>query len=235
VRTAVCGYFEGAAVDRRSGVSLHRTILAFCFFYLGFVCLAQPSHAATAPVAELSDIDLTTVYVEIDDSDSNFTVVDARYDETATAAALFGLAGAAINSAANASQDEKRADTLRAAADEIDIAGIIRESLTSTLSGRGELDLKSNKIEAAHTIEVGVHNWGLLRVGRDDKRMRAFLNLSVRILDDKDRVVWEKKRENSVGQDARIFEDFTAENLKSDIETLAAKTGRYVGNQINYR
>lgn len=200
-----------------------------------FSLLSFPSFAAQPSAATLADIDLATVVIKIDDGDANFTVIDARYDETATAAVLFGLAGAAINSAANASQDEKKADTLRAAADEISIKEILAENLTSTLAKKGELDLRSDKAEAAHTIEVGIHNWGLIRMSRDDKRMRVFLNLSMRVLDAKDRVVWEKKRENSVGQNPGSFEEFTPERLTTDMETLAAKAGQYIGNQINYR
>jgi hypothetical protein len=183
----------------------------------------------------LSDIELSTVFIEVDDNDSNFTVVDARYDETATAAALFGIAGAALNSAANASQDDKKADTLRSAAGSIDIKGILERNLIETLTRRGELDLKSEESTAAHTIVVGIHNWGLIRMGRDDKRMRTFLNLSMRVLDAKGQVVWEKKRENSVGQNPAMFEEFNGVRLTSDMEALAAKSGIYIGNQINYR
>ncbi|MFZ5618173.1 MAG: hypothetical protein ACOZAA_12735, partial [Pseudomonadota bacterium] len=205
-----------------------RFLFVFCF-----AAFSQASVAA--PALPLSDIELSTVFIDVDDHDSNFTVVDARYDETATAAALFGLAGAALNSAANASQDDAKADTLRSAAKAIDIKGILERNLTETLGRRGELDIKTEKSAATHAIVVGIHNWGLSRMDRDDKRMRTFLNLSIRILDAKGHVVWEKTRENSVGQNPRLFEEFNSERLTSDMETLAAKAGQYIGNQINYR
>lgn len=211
-------------------------VLRLLLAVLGSVLsILATSEAAPAPTRPLSEIELKTVFVTADERDSNFTVVDARFDETATAAVLFGLAGAAINSATNASEDDKKADTLREVAKSVDIAGILSDSLARALERHGELELRTDRGAAGHTIEVAIHNWGLTRANREDARMRTFLNLSVSVIDAKGRVVWEKKRENSVGQSLAPFEEFTAERFKSEMESLAAKSGQYIGNQINYR
>ena len=65
--------------------------------------------------------------------------------------------------------------------------------------------------------------------------MRVFLNLTLSVLDDKQKTVWEKKRENAVGGDAAMFEEFTGERLKSELTALAEKSGKYIAYQIIYR
>src|SRR5262245_47060241 len=95
--------------------------------------VTAPSRAAEQ-LAPLSSIKFENLCVEISAQDSNFTVVDARMDETMTAGVFFGVVGAGVNSAANAGADDKKADTLREAAAKIDVKGILEESLRATLA-----------------------------------------------------------------------------------------------------
>ncbi len=50
--------------------------------------------------SSLGDITIDTLFIEISKEDSNFTVIDARFDETAT-------------SSSNAGSDDEKADVLR--------------------------------------------------------------------------------------------------------------------------
>lgn len=210
-----------------------KTVLSLILLFS--VVSGKLAHAAPPAQKQLGEIELGVLQIEVADSDSNFTVIDARYDETATAAVLFGLVGAAANSAANASADDNKADTLRAGAMEIELSKLIAEELARTLGMRPEFSLTTDAGAAANVLSVEVHNWGLIRVSRDDQRMRAFLNLSFKILDPKRRVLFEKKRENSVGQDMAPFPEWTDSRLKTESERLAKKAGQYIANQIIYR
>lgn len=205
-------------------------VIALCLAAcgLGGAAFAQPAES-------LRDIEIESLFIDVSEDDSNFTVIDARMDETATAGVLFGIVGAGINSASNAGQDDKLADTLRDAAAEIDLQTLLSDAITSTLAERQALPLSEAQSEASHTLLVEIRNWGLMRQNREDQRMRVFLNLTLSVLDDKQKTVWEKKRENAVGGDAALFEEFTAERLQGELTALAEKSGKYIAYQIIYR
>lgn len=205
-----------------------------CFLLLALLpCLIAPAFAQ--PEASLGDIEIRTLFVEVSDHDSNYTVVDARMDETATAAVFFGVLGAAASSAGAASSDDKKADTLRDAAAKIDLKSLITEAVVSTLSSRGGAPLASDRAGASHTLVIDIRNWGLLRRSQEDNLMRAFLNLTLSLEDEKGRVVWKKERDNHVSQEADVFEAFTEERFTREMEMLAEKSGQYVAYQIIYR
>ena len=94
-------------VDESTGDFFMRHVV----WALAAVCLLTfgTAHGAAAKeVAQLSDIAITSLAVEVVDADADFEVVDARMDETATAAVFFGLVGATINSANNNAEDDKK-------------------------------------------------------------------------------------------------------------------------------
>lgn len=184
---------------------------------------------------ELSSISFTSIVVETSAADSNYTVVDSRFDETGTAGALFGMLGASINSGINASEDNEKADRFREAAAKIDITGIISKSASDLLSARANPPLAPSKEEASHTLLIEIRNWGLIRADKEDPRLRVFLNASWKVLDAKGDVVFEKKRENAVGPTLRPLDEFTNEIFTAEMEALAAKTGPLIAYQIVYR
>lgn len=201
-----------------------------------FLCaVGAIAPAAAQQTRSLDQIEFKSLFIEVSDRDSNFTVVDARFDETGTAGVFFGIVGAGLNSAQNAAQDDDKADTLRAAADKIDLTAILSDALRETLASRGDIALAAGRAEASHTLLVEIRNWGLLRKNREDAQMRVFLNLTLTVLDAKNRTVWEKKRENAVGDEAAPFEAYTDEKLTAEMEKLARKSGQYVAYQFIYR
>lgn len=194
-----------------------------------------PKSGARGKAATLSSVALSKLTVETSSSDSNYTVVDSRFDETGTAGALFGIVGASVNSGINAAEDGKKADRFREAAAKIDLAGFLTRSAAERLGAQDNPALATAKAEASHALVIEIHNWGLIRAARDDPRMRSFLNVSWKILDAKDSVVFEKSRENAVSPTLRALGDFTDEILTTEMETLASKTGQQIAYQIIYR
>jgi hypothetical protein len=190
---------------------------------------------ARASDTPLSSIRFESVAVETSASDSNFTVIDSRFEETAAAGAFFGIIGAGVSSGIAAGEDDKKADRFREGAAAIDISGLLTSAASEALAARADPPLAEMKDGASHVLVIEIRNWGLIRVERDDPRLRAFLNLSWRILDGKGKTVFEKKRENSVSSAMRLLDEYSDESLKSEIESLATKAGRQVAYQIIYR
>jgi hypothetical protein len=202
------------------------------------------SAAVAAPASEnakkgeqvaLSSISFTSIAFETSAADSNYTVIDSRFDETAAAGALFGLLGASLNSGINAGEDNEKADRFREAAAKIDLVGIITKSVNDMLTARADPPVAASREEASHVLHIEIRNWGLIRSAKDDPRLRGFINLSWKILDADGKTVFEKKRENAVSPTLRPLDEYTNELLTADIETLAAKTGPLIAYQIVYR
>ncbi len=228
-----------ASAGGRSVKSIVRLVLSAHAAVLAVteVALAAPdstNRKKSAQVA-LSSIVFTSIAVETSATDSNYTVVDSRFDETATAGALFGVLGASISSGINAGEDNKKADRFREAAAKIDLAGIINKSANDLLAARGNPPLAPPQEDASHTLLIEIRNWGLIRSTQDDPRLRAFLNLSWKVLDAEGNIVFEKKRENAVGPTLRLLDEYSNEILTAEMETLAAKAGPLVAYQIIYR
>jgi len=184
---------------------------------------------------DLSAIKIESVFVETSASDSNFTVIDSRFDETATAGVLFGVLGSSINSGINAGEDDAKADVFRAGAEAIDLSGILTASAVGTLAARAQPPVAPSKADASHILLIEIRNWGLTRAARDDPRLRTFLNLTWKVLDQNGDVLFEKKRENAVAPTLRRLEEFDDATLKTEIETLAQKAGAQITYQIIYR
>ena len=221
-----------ASIASRLGRSRMTALILF-LSVLGMIISPAPSRAQAD--VSLRDIEIVSLFVEGSEDDSNFTVIDSRMDETGTAGVFFGVVGAGLNSAANASEDDKKADTLRAAADELDLQALLADAVAGTIAAKETPPLSGDRGAASHVLLVEIRNWGLMRKSRDDERMRVFLNLTLSLLDPKGKTVWEKKRENAVGADAANFEDYDGALLAAEMTALAEKTGKYVAYQIIYR
>ncbi|MFN3960618.1 MAG: hypothetical protein ACK4NP_11985 [Parvularculaceae bacterium] len=205
--------------------------LAAAIVYSG----AADARGSPQPAQALADIEISSIAVEVTADDSNFTVIDSRFDETATAGALLGVLGASINSGINAGEDDRKADRFRAGAAGVDLAGLLTRSAVETLAARRNPPAAGAKAEASHSLIIEIHNWGLIRASREDPRLRAFLNLSWKIADAKGKTVFEKKRENAVAPELRPLADHSDETLNADVEALAAKAGALIAYQIIYR
>jgi len=211
-----------------------KTLLA-ALFGLAAALSAAPS-ALAIEGAQLRDIPIERLAVRIDETDSEFTVVDSRMDETATAAVFFGLIGASINSATNNAEDDAKEAPLRPTAAAIDLDTIIAEAITTRLSSSGAIALASTSENASNTLVAEIGEWGLARRAQGaDKSMRAFLKMNIRLVDARNRALWGPQREHSIGQMSAELTAFTPDVFRTEMETLAARAGRAVANHLIYR
>jgi hypothetical protein len=191
--------------------------------------------ATAQPVAKLSDLTITSLAVEADPDPGKFTVIDARMDETATAAVLFGLVGATINSAQNASEDEAKAAPLMPVATSLDMKALITKAIIDRLTERQALPLSPDRESASHTLVVDLGEWGLIRRSQGDVLMRTFLNINVVVENAKGRKLYGPERSRSIGGREEPLNMYTPEVFKADMEELALKAGREIANKIIYR
>jgi hypothetical protein len=205
-------------------------LLAFALLILGAPSpLAQPS-------ADLGDVEIQSLSLQIDDEDSAFTVVDSRMDETGTAAVFFGLIGATINSIDNNSEDDAKAEPLKATAEALDVPNLVMQALRARLEARGGVELAGTPDGASHTLIVEIGEWGLVRrASRPSTEMRTFLKLTLRMVDARNRAAWGPQRENSIGPFNAELAEFTPEVFQSEMEALAVRAGEHVANLLIYR
>lgn len=191
---------------------------------------------ADATEISLHDIQIGSLSINVDDSEDEFTVIDSRMDETATAGVFFGLIGATINSAVNNSEDAAKADPLRSTAAEIDLRSLIESAIRERLTARQAIPLSDSPAAATHTLIVKIGEWGLVRRAQHpDTFMRSFLKLDVSIVDARGRVVWRSQREHSIGQLNAELSAFTPEVLRSEMSAVASRAGQQVANTLIYR
>lgn len=196
---------------------------------------AADAHAQRS-ATQLGDIEITALSISVSEEHAEFEVIDARMDETATAAVLFGMVGAVINSADNNLEDQRKAEPLAPTASSIDLDGLILQALTERLVSRDAAPLATSPEEASNTLLVEIGEWGLVRrAQRPDTAMRAFLKLNISVLDARGRRMYGPQRMHSIGQMSADLSEFTPEVFRAEMESLAARAGQQVANQIIYR
>ena len=203
---------------------------AACFFFL-----AAQGALHAAPPDDLVGVEIDTLFIEMTNGPGEFTVIDARMDETATAGVFFGLVGAIANSAVNGAQDAELADRWRATAAELDLSGIIYNSFLETLSADESVTLSDDKKQAGHRLEIALKDWGLIRRNRESGEMRAFINVNVVMKTNRGRTTW-RSYPNRVGKFISAdLDDFTDEVFRRELTTLARKIGQNIAYEIIYR
>lgn len=202
-----------------------------CFAILATPVLATAKEAAV----DFSTINLETLALRLDESDSEFMLIDARMDETATAGVFFGLVGAAVNSAANGSEDAKKAEPYQPTAAALDVDKLVIDALHARLAAK-DIRLVSDPAAAKNTLVVSVGEWGLARKAqKPDTDMRVFLKLNLTLLDARGRVVSGPQREHSIGQLTAPLSSITPEAFKAEMETVAQRAGQSIANKLIYR
>lgn len=192
--------------------------------------------ASVGPRAEdLDGVRIDALAVVMEDAEGDYTVIDERMDETGTAGALFGLIGAAANSAHNNAQDASTADRWRETAAGLDIGAMVEAALLATLAGSDAVVLTDDADAASHTLFVNVQDWGLGRTSQETDDLRAFLKINVRVEDAKGRTVWKDhpvKRGRFASGDLSRFTD---EIFVRELTRLAEKSGKSIAYEIIYR
>ncbi|NHK27293.1 hypothetical protein FF098_005195 [Parvularcula flava] len=203
-----------------------------------FLAVFVTAFFATASAQEKDDlggVDIKALHVEMEDAVGNYTVINERMDETATAAVLFGVAGAVVNSAQNNAQDNETADIWRGTAEGLEIGALIEAALLAKLTSSNSVSLTDDANAASHKLVIDLQDWGLTRRSKDSEELRAFINVNVKVLDEKDRTIW-RDYPNRVGKFSSTNTlDFTDEVFASELEELARKTGESIAYGIIYR
>lgn len=189
---------------------------------------------AWADDAAFSSAKIQKLRVIVLDNESDYTVIDSRMDEDLTGVVLFGLIGGIATTAAHSSADDKKADAYREAAASIKLKPIIEAALLETLRTKSEIKSTINSKDEAFTLNITIKKWGLRRMSQEDSLMQSFLQVQVSMDDEKGNEIWDT-RNHSVGKTPRLLSDFTEEIFVNEIQTLARKSGEYIGYQILYR
>lgn len=132
--------------------------------------------------------------------DGEFTVFDERARATGTPAVLFGLVGAAVASAANASADEESANSLAAFLEHAECRGRFQAAFERTLaeskriSAEPKPDLVHAKQSGADAVVIfRIESCGFRLVSQESLEMAAFIDLSARLELSNGEVGWDDR------------------------------------------
>lgn len=177
----------------------------------------------------LAGRDVSEFSVKLDRQSENFTLIYSRMEETGTAGALFGLAGAAINSSINASEDAERAERFRETASQINVGELLQAGIEETLVKR-EL---SNNPESPFVVSVRIKDWGIIKASFGEEEVTTFITTQVKMNDGKTKVYDTYFKES--GKKVVTLEELSEELFASEITALAKKTGKRIAYEIVFR
>lgn len=209
----------------------NKLVLLVCVLIAGAMCAA----VSAAPPDDLQGVEIDDIFLVMTNEQGNYTVINARMDETATAAVFFGIAGAVANSAINNSQDEEMASRWSEVAARLDISGLLEASFLETLNKSQAVSVAPDKDGASHTLRIALKDWGLIRRNRESGEFRAFINVNVLMTDKKKKTVW-RSYPNRVGKFVSAdLEDFSDDVFERELTTLAQRVGQNIAYEIIYR
>lgn len=184
--------------------------------------------------ASAQELDIKALHVAINGEKGGYQYIDARMDETAAAASLFGVAGAVINSGINNSQDSALAERFQEQADSIDVAAAVEGAVISTLKTAG-ITLTEAEKKASHRLVVEMGDWGLRRRDGESRDMRAYVNVRMILRDKRGREI-ERDVINRVGKlttdDLAAFDDGV---FAEEVQEAAHAAGQQIAYDIIYR
>jgi hypothetical protein len=178
--------------------------------------------------------------------EGDFTVLYERAKGTATAAVLFGLAGAAIAGSHNKSMDEDLAKSIRNV-NQFSCGPIFRDSLKKSLMDSGRFsdvaffdkDIEpgdASKYDAVLTLQIP--RWGVRIVERGQTELvAAFVDVEAKMIKSStSRVIWDE-HDTVIGQSKRALSSYQFEKdlCSKDIQETADDAGQKTANIIIYR
>jgi hypothetical protein len=191
--------------------------------------LAFCAPAEAKETETLGPVEIKSLSVSADGSGGNFTVIDSRMQETATAAVIAGLIGAGINSAINKEEDDSKAERFVEAAEAVDIEALVTASIVETLEAR-DFPMAD---PSSHKLTIEIKDWGLTRISFREPQASVFL--TVRVVLKKDLTVFWDTHVKESGASKELLADITPEEFSEQITALARKTGKRVAFEIIYR
>lgn len=187
------------------------------------------AEAQAKETERLGPVEIKSLSVSSEDSPGNFTVIDSRMQETATAAVLGGLIGAGINSAINKDEDDQKAERFVEAAEAVDVKALVTASIIETLEAR-DFPLSD---PSSHKLAIEIKDWGLTRISFREPQASVFLTVRV-VLNQDRKVIWDSHVKES-GASKELLADITPEEFSDQITALARKTGKRIAYEIIYR
>jgi len=191
---------------------------------------------------DLQDVKKIAVVVQ---EKHGFEVIHSRAKANATAAALFGVAGAAIAGGIDEGKDKDMAATVAPAVKDMSCSAIFVESLVPLL--------KSEKYEKVYivpdanqkkdlsgydaVVTFTIDKWGLRLVEREASNVAAFVELDIKMVKTKDsKTIWDQ-REVIVGDRREGFLMFSnnSELLRGELKETIKKAGFQMSNSLIYQ
>ena len=190
--------------------------------------LAGVTHPTGLAFADRAVSEPKGMSVNIEASPDDFTFIDSRMTETATAAVLFGIIGAGINSSINADEDRIKAKPFLSTANAIELEDILKSSIKGVLEKRGYL------FEEEHVtnLSLEVKSWGISRTSFEKTDFAPFLVIDVELAEGR-KVHWEERMKESA-TDTYELQDMTPDVFDKEMRALAVKTGKRIAYEILY-
>jgi hypothetical protein len=200
-----------------------------------------PVHSTVRPDAgHLTHISAVAVLVV---EDGGFTVIKERAKATATAAAFFGLVGAAVSAAANHSMDSGEADRARPGLAGFSATQVLRDAFVDTLKSSGRLRVDVADSEAAlqalkghdAVVRLTLKDWGVRLPARaisDD--LAPFAEIHARMTR-AEAVLWDE-HDVALGRARHALTQYQADGalLRAQLTETLHEAGYRLANHVLY-
>lgn len=202
-----------------------------------------PLHSTVRPdTSNLATVKRVAVIVV---EDGGFTVINERAKATATGAALFGIVGAVVSSAANQSMDSGEADKARPGIAGFSPTRVLRDSFVEALKSSGRLLVDTVDSEAGlqtakdhdAVIRLTIKEWGVRLPARAiSDRLAAFAEIQARMTAGRGQaVVWDE-HEVALGSGRYELAEFQrdASVLRDQLTETFHNAGYRLANHLIY-
>lgn len=217
-------------------------VSVLCLVLLVSLSGCGPAQKTLRPDAEqLTTIQSLAVVVE---SDSQFEVIHSRATADAAGAALFGLVGAAIGSSIDKGEDEKRAEQVASAVEDLSCKSLFSKGLSRLQENKRFQSVRIftegwNPDQAADydaVVMFTIEKWGLRLIDQESNMVSGFLELDMKMQAGPDmKTIWDE-RHVLTGQGRKHFREYSAnpELVKQEMSETLQQAGINMANLIIY-
>jgi len=222
----------------------HSFPIKFILLWLSPTILScGPVHQSIQPTAD--DIRSLKRIAVVIPNDGEFIVLLDRATATPAPAVLFGLVGAAIASAHNASRDTEKMTALNPHLTDFSARATFAETFGQTLNVSGRQnnvylleappdDNESKNFDAVLTFNI--LTWGLRLPNRDEERLAPFIELETTLRRSSDNQTLWDMHDTFLGQKRTFFSDYKedAPMLRKELKETVANAGARMATKIIY-
>jgi hypothetical protein len=228
----------------RLSLTSHRFPRKFVWFVLVPIMVScGPVHQAIQPsTADIQSLKRIAVLVP---NDGEFVVLLDRATATPAPAVLFGLVGAAIASAHNASRDKEKMTLLKPDLADFSARATFTEAFVQTLQASGRrndvylLEATPDNKESKNfdaVLTFNVLSWGLRLPNRDDERLAPFIELEITMNRYSDNQTLWNMHDTFLGQKRSYFSEYKDDGsmLRKELRETVANAGARMATKIIY-